>query len=73
MSKERTMAANRAALFETISAIKGKSISVTDAENIIKACHEITDTFRVEIKGCEVAGNLSDKGLGYVPTVKALG
>jgi len=66
------MAANRAALFDVIIGLKKDEMSIDQGTLIIKACHEITDTFRVEIKGCEVAGELANQGIGYTKAVKEL-
>jgi len=71
-TEERSMASNRKALFDIISGLKDGKVSTEEAELTIKACHEITDTFRVEIKGCEVAGELQSKGIGYTDAVVAL-
>ncbi len=70
--EERTMAQNRRELFEVIKGLKKNSLSIDEGTLIIKACHEITDTFRVEIRGCEVAGELAGGGLAYKNAVLQL-
>ena len=71
-STDRSMASNRKALFDVISSLKDDTISIEKGMLVIKACHEITDTFRVEIKGCEVAAEMHTAGLKYSSTVKEL-
>ena len=68
----RTMAQNRKELFNVISGLKKNSMSIDQGTLIIKACHEITDTFRVEIKGVEVAAEISHMNLDYSKKVKEL-
>ncbi len=65
IQNERSMASNRKALFDVIDGLKSGGQSIEEASLIIKACHEITDTFRVEIRGVEVATEITKHGLEY--------
>jgi len=68
-----SMADTRRLLFETITSLKKDEISYEGADMVHKLCHDIIDSYRVEIKGCEIAGQLKDNGIGYTEAVVQLG
>lgn len=68
-----SMAETRRQLFETITSLKKDEISYENADMVHKLCHDIIDSYRVEIKGCEVAGELKNNGIGYTEAVVQLG
>ncbi len=68
-----SMADTRRELFKTISELKKDEISYENADMVHKLCHDIIDSYRVEVKGCEVAGELKSNGIGYTEAVVQLG
>ena len=68
-----SMADTRRTLFLTISELKGGTISYESADMVHKLCHDIIDSYRVEIKGCEIAGQLNSNGIEYTEAVVSLG